>query len=203
MKFNRAKQFWTEERWVRVTDSEEKLKFTGINRRVTLEDQIVEEFGAVPPQFQSDPRLKMVVGIENPVNELDVDIIISESPNTVTLQQEQFELLASLYQANPNAVPFELLIKASQLRNKDELLKLIQGGNEEQQAALVRAREQERQERNQLLKAVAVAGIKETEANTADKLASAEKKRVEAEETAIDAAIKSQEATAPVTQVIQ
>lgn len=212
MKFNRAMQFWTEERWIRVTDSEENVKFTGINKQVTLGEKLMEEAEELKKQnpeaaqaamadlaqLQGDPRLSQVVGVANPVNELDIDIIISEAPNTVTLQQEQFEVLSTLYQANPNAVPFELLIKASQLRNKDELLKLIKGGDEEQQAAMAKIEQQEQQEQRELLKAGAVADIEEKKASTEDKLASAEKKRVEAEETAIDAAIKSQEATAPV-----
>lgn len=208
MMFNRAKQFWTEERWVRVTDSEEKLKFTGINKQITLEDQIIEQLGEVPPQFQGDPRLKMVVGVQNPVNELDVDIIISEAPNTVTLQQEQFEILSTLYQANPNAVPFELLIKASQLRNKDELLKLIQGGDEEQQAALAQAQAQEQQEQNEIIKAAAIADIEEKKSSAAENmasaqkdLASAEKLKVETEQIAIQAAMEVEEATAPQVQV--
>lgn len=200
MMFNRAKQFWTEERWVRVTVNEEKLKFTGVNRRVTLEEQIVEEFGAVPPQFQGDPRLKMPIRIENPVNDLDVDIIIDEAPNTVTLQQEQFEVLASLYQANPNAVPFELLIKASQLRNKDELLKMIQGGDEEQQAALAQAQAQEQAEQNQILKAAAIAEIEKDKASAEKDRATAQKTEVETEKIAIESAIDVQAATAPRVQ---
>ncbi len=214
MKFNRAMQFWTEERWIRVTDNEEKLKFTGINRKVTLEQKLMEELeelkktnpeeaqaaAAALAQLKGDPRLQQIVDIANPVNELDVDIIISEAPNTVTLQQEQFEVLAKLYEANPNAIPFEFVVRASQLRNKDELLKMVKGGDEEQQAAAAKVEAQEKQEQQDILKASAIADIKETEASAEDKLASAEKKRVEAEETAIDAAIKSQEATAPVAQ---
>lgn len=209
MMFNRAKQFWTEERWIRVTDNEEKLKFTGINKQITLEDQIVEEFGAVPPQFQGDPRLKMVVGVQNPVNELDVDIIIAEAPNTVTIQQEQFEILARLYEANRQAVPFELLIKASQLRNKDELLKLIQGGDEEQQKAIAQEQARKQQEQDEILKAAAIADIEEKKSSAAENmsnaqknLASAEKLKVEAEQIAIDAAIEVQSATEPQIQVL-
>lgn len=203
MMFSRAKQFWTEERWIRVTDNEDKLKFTGINREITLEDQIMEELGEVPPQFQGDPRLKMVVGIDNPVNELDVDIIIDEGVNTVTLQQEQFDVLARLYEANPAAVPFELVIRASQLRNKDELLKLVQGGDEDQQEALRQAQAQEQQEQNEILKAAAIADIEEKKSVAAKNIASAGKSEAETEQIEIETAIDMQEATAPKIQVFE
>lgn len=199
MMFNRIKQFWKEPKWIRVTDSEEKLKFTGLNQPITLGDQIEEEFGGIPPQFQGDPRLNTVVGVQNPVNELDVDIIIDESVDTVTLQQEEFEILAKLYEVNPNAVPFELIIKASQLRNKDELLKLIQGGTEEQQAAMAQAQAQQQQEQQELIKAAAMAEIERDKASATKDYATAEKTQVETEKIAVEGAISIQEATAPAT----
>lgn len=197
MMFNRIKQYWKEPRWIRVTDSEEKLKFTGLNMPITLEDQIIEEFGSVPQQFQNDPRLKMPVGVENAVNELDVDIIIDESVDTVTLQQEQFDILARLYEANPNVVPFEMIIKASQLRNKDELIKMIEGGTDEEQAAMKEAQQKQQQEEQQIVKAGAVAEIEKDKASAEKDRATADKTKVETEKLAIDGAINIQEATAP------
>lgn len=207
MMFNRVKQFWTEERWVRVLGDDSKLKWTGINRQITARDKFIEEVGeeewnSLPEHVKNDPRLDTVVGIENPMNELDVDIIMDAPADTLSLQHEQFDLLAKMYQANPQAVPFQLVLKASQLRNKDELIKILEGGDDDQQAALIQARQQQEQERNDILKAAAIADIKETESVTAKNMASAEKMQVEAEETAIDAAIKSQEATEPLRQTI-
>lgn len=200
MMFNRIKQFWTEERWIRVTDSEDKLKFTAVNKRVTLRDKIIEEFGEVPQQFEGDPRLDVVVEIAQPANELDVDIVVADMVDTVTLQQEQFEILAKLYQANPQAVPFELVIRASQLRNKDELLKMIQGGTDEEQAALAQAREQERQEQNEILKASAVAKIDKDRASTEKDLSTSEKTQAETQQILVDTAIDVEEAMAPKVQ---
>jgi hypothetical protein len=197
MMFNRAKQFWTEERWIRVTGSDEKLKYTGINRQITLEDQIVEEFGDVPPELQGDPRLQMVVGVANPVNELDVDIIIDESPNTVTLQQEQFEVLSRLYEVNPNAIPFELIIKSSQLQNKDELLRLIQGGDEEQQLLIQQQQAEEEARLKQIAKANAMADIEAKQVSTAKDAESTRKIAAETEQIVAETAISLDEASEP------
>jgi hypothetical protein len=197
MMFNRIKQFWTEERWIRVTDNEDKLRFTGINQRITLRDQIIDEFGAVPPQFEGDPRLNTVIGIARPANELDVDIVVDEMVDTVTLQQEQFEILAQMYQANPAAIPFELVIRASQLRNKDELLKMIQGGTDEEKAALAQAQQQEQQEQRELLKASAIAKIQKDTASAEKDLATIEKTQAETQQIVVDTAIDVEEAMEP------
>lgn len=201
--FNRAKQFWTEKRWIRVTDNEDKLKFTGINQDITLADQIIEQFGEVPAEFQGDPRLDMVVGKRNPVNELDMDIILDEGQNTVTLQQEQFETLSRLYEVNPNAVPFELVIRASELRNKDELLKLLQGGDEEQQSAAAQVKADEEQEQKEILKAAAIAVIEKDRSTAAKNMAGAEKAEAETEQIVVETAIDVQAVTAPRQQILQ
>jgi len=36
----RIKQFWTEQRWIRVTDDVRNIKFIGLNREVTVRDQL-------------------------------------------------------------------------------------------------------------------------------------------------------------------
>ena len=151
MMWNRARQFWTEERWVRVTDNEDKLKFTRINGKITLRDQLrmkFEEQGeqAFSPEERfiietNDPRLDNVIDVENKIQDMDVDLVIDETADVVTLQQEQFDVLARLYEANPQAIPFELIVKASQLRNKDELIEMLEGGTDEEKAALAQARQ--------------------------------------------------------------
>ena len=94
----RVKQFWTDEKWIRVTDDEKNLKFVALNRPVRLKEQL-EQNGI--PYDVADPRAQQVVDIENPVGELDVDIILEAVPDTVNLQAEQFEMLVAMYQANP------------------------------------------------------------------------------------------------------
>ena len=104
--WNRVRQFWTAEKWVRVTDDENNLKWVGINVPVTDE-------------------LGQVVQVQNQIAGLDVDIIIADAPDTPTLQGEQFAELASLAQAGV-VFPPEIYIRASNLRNKSELMRVLQ-----------------------------------------------------------------------------
>jgi hypothetical protein len=62
--------------------------------------------------------------IKNNTAEMDMDIIIDEAPDTVTIQQEQFEQVVNLAQSG---VPFdpEDIILLSNLRNKDKVLERI------------------------------------------------------------------------------
>ncbi|MEO0975974.1 MAG: hypothetical protein AAFY24_01895 [Pseudomonadota bacterium] len=137
--WNRVRQFWTDERWVRVTDNEENVKFVGFNRPMTVEQQLMElpdEQRAQEMQrmrlMPGDPRLRMISKIQNPVAEMDVDIIIEDAPDTVTIQGEQFEQLMQIFPALAQMPPqfAKVAIKASQLRNKDELIELFEGGGE-------------------------------------------------------------------------
>lgn len=145
--WNRVKQFWNEERWVRVTDDERNVQFIALNRPVTAAEVLMSQEGGeeVIAQLQGDPRLNQVVQVENPTSELDLDIILEDVPDTVNIQAEQFELLANVASSNPDAVPFEMLIEMSSIRNKDRILERLKGGSpEEQQAVQQRMQTQER-----------------------------------------------------------
>lgn len=130
----RIKQYWTAEKWVRVTDNEDNLKWVGLNRPVTLADKLNEmdpqEAQAIAAQMglqQGDPRLGEVVEVENDVSRLDVDIVVEEGPDVATLQQEEFAKIADLARAGV-PIPPDALIAASGLRNKDKLLERLKNG---------------------------------------------------------------------------
>jgi hypothetical protein len=129
----RVRQYWDGPMWIRVTDDESNLRFVGLNRPVTAGEevaQMMQEQRPIPPQLglmaQIDPN--MVTRIENPVSELDVDIIVEDGPDTVTVQAEQFAQLVELKKADPMAIPTEMVIEASNLRNKDRILEHLKGG---------------------------------------------------------------------------
>ena len=63
--------------------------------------------------------------LQNPIAEMDVDIIIEDSPDFVSLQAEEFEQLARMAEKGI-PVPPEMIIEASSLRNKDRLLESLQ-----------------------------------------------------------------------------
>lgn len=128
----RIRQFWTAERWIRVTDDEANARFVGLNVPVTLEQKLGEmdqqQAQAVALRlglYPGDPRLQAAIGIKNNVSELDVDIILEEVPDRVTLEGEVFE---ALLKYGPN-IPPAVLIEADPTlprKKKDKLLEMMQ-----------------------------------------------------------------------------
>jgi hypothetical protein len=120
----RIKQYWDEETWIRVTDDEYGVKFVGLNRKMLqgelaaerLKEQpiSVEEKQAALQQIAADPASQTQI-IHNNVAEMEMDFIIDEAPDVVTIQQEQFETLAGLAERGVQ-IPPEALIEASNLR---------------------------------------------------------------------------------------
>lgn len=133
----RVRQYWTEERWVRVTDDERNLRWVAINKPVKqweLMAQEAEQAGQpLAPeqlqQMQTDPTLQQVAQVQNQLAELDVDLILEDGPDSITIQSEQFEELVKLKTADPESIPTRAIIEASSLRNKQQMLEhLDQGG---------------------------------------------------------------------------
>ena len=113
----RIRQFWTEERWIRVTDELEAAQFVSVNQIVGFD-------------AMGQPVM------ENAVAEIDVDIVISEAPDYTILRQEQFEQLSQMAQAGV-PIPPEMLIEASNLRDKGRILETMR--ESQQQAAQAQA----------------------------------------------------------------
>lgn len=112
--WERVRQFWTQETWVRVTDDESNVRFVGLNV-------------AGPPMFDEFSGQMMPGQMQNAVAETMVDIVIDEAPDVVTLQSEQFAALAELAKAGI-PIPPDALIEASSLRNKDKILERMKEG---------------------------------------------------------------------------
>lgn len=98
------RQFWNGERYIRVTSDPRAVEFLSINR--VIEDPMTGQ-----------------IQMENAIAEMDVDVILDEGPDTVTLREELMENLAQL---GPQAVPAEILIEMSDWPEKDVLLKRLQ-----------------------------------------------------------------------------
>lgn len=151
--WNRVRQFWKEEKWIRVTDDESNLKWVGLNQPVTVAEQMLmdqtelslaevkEKFSAELQQASANPALSQVASTQNQVAEIDVDIILDDAPDVVTLQSEEYDQLVKMYSANPQGVPWEMVVQASTLRNKDKLLKMFETpeGQDSEQAKLAQA----------------------------------------------------------------
>jgi len=116
----RIKQFWTDQRTVRVTDDIGAAKFLVVN------EEIAQEVPAIVQGPDGQPMAGMqrvVTEVKNRPAEMDMDIIIDAVADTANVQSEQFsELvkLAGIY--GPQEVPFDDLLEASNLPKKRELI---------------------------------------------------------------------------------
>jgi hypothetical protein len=193
--WNRIRQYWDEEMWIRVTDDEYGVKFVPINKRQTYGELAAEKLKGQPPeqiqqqvaqiaqdpmsqQFATDAQGKPV--LKNPVAQLDVDIIIDEAPDVITIQAEEFAKLADLATAGVG-IPPDALIEAAQLRSqtKKKILDKMSGANDP--AA------QQRAQMAQFLEKLEVM-LKQAEVRKAN--AQATKDEVAAKEGEVDAAVK-------------
>ena len=192
--WNRVKQFWDEERWIRVTDDEDKLKWTGLNTPVTVGEALKEKAQEGDQQAQAmlqqmvatqDPRLNQQFEVRNNVAEMDMDVVMAEAPDTLTIQQEQFETMAELAKMyGPEKVPFEIMLELSSLYGKDAVKEKLQG--DPQQAQVQAQMAQMQQQIQQMMVQLEMA---DKQADIAKKQADAQKTQAETEQTNIENAI--------------
>lgn len=111
----RIRQYWTEEKWLRVTDDERNVKWVGVN---------VDRERVQMALAQNPAMAGKIAGMAGSVAELDCDIIINEAPDGLTPQLEQFQALVELkkYDVN-NEIPFRSIVAAApNLKNKEQIL---------------------------------------------------------------------------------
>ena len=128
---NMMQQFWTAERWIRVTDDELSPQAVGLNVAE------VDDYG--------NP-----VGQQNAVAEMDVDVIIADAENVIAMQGETYQAfmqsLPALAQMPPAfaqiAVKVNPALKAAQKREILEALEQMAQPNPmaEQQAQMAEAK---------------------------------------------------------------
>lgn len=161
----RIRQFWTEPKWVRVTDDIGAPKFLQVNEQRVTGRQVV-----MGPDGQ--PTIQPIIEVVNRPAEMDMDIIIDATPDTANLQQEQFQelvRLAGIY--GPTEVPFDDLLEASSLPKKRQLLEKRQS----------RQQQQTQQPLNPMQQADFQAKLENTQADTEGKRAKAIKDQVAAQ----------------------
>lgn len=158
--WNRIKQYWKSEKWIRVTDDENNLKFVGLNKPMTAGEQLMQKAqaaGLPPDQIQQlqqriaqDPAMQQVVGTENDIAELDMDIIIDDAPDAVTTQAEDFAVLGEMVKSGFQ-MPAEAVIEASPLASKDKILKMMKEQRQQAVPPQVQQQMQKMQEEMQKL----------------------------------------------------
>jgi hypothetical protein len=136
-----AREYWTAGKWVRVTDDLQDTRWVGINRPITVQDKLAamspEERAMAmqqmqPPLMPGDPRLTQVIGIQNDITDLDVDITVAEGQDVPALQAETFQTLVQLASLQPGLIPGDVLIAASSLRDKDAILERMKQHQQQQ-----------------------------------------------------------------------
>jgi len=202
--WDRIRQFWKAEKWIRVTDNEENLKWVGLNTPMTEGEQLLKEQTGLPLSqireqfaqqlqmvYQQDPSYAQIV-VENNVAEMDVDIIIEEVPDIINLQSEQFELLVTMYQANPqsadnpNGIKWEDVIEMSTLRDKDKILGRDLNPEQQQAAQQLQEQQAQQQQIQQIAMGVEMEG---KQAETEERKSKTAVNMTKAQQTALESAI--------------
>jgi hypothetical protein len=180
----RMRQFWTEEKWVRVSDNENALRFVGLNVPITMVEKQLEETSGmdinkirernpqavdsfIQSEIQANPAMGQVVEKRNDVKVLEMDIILEDVPDTAIIRQEQFEMLANLAGSRGDPQMFEALLELSDMPNKESVLEKFKP---DEQAA-----QQQAQMQQQAM-----------QMESADKMADIAKKQAEAQKTAAE-----------------
>lgn len=167
--WNRVREYWTEEKYIAVTDDPTTTRFILLNREES-------QFSLNLDQTQN------VTSVQTPIPELDVDIIVREGPNDVLAQQEQFIELSRMA-ASGVQIPMQLLIELSSLRPqmKDKILKAMQPD-----PAQVQRQQQIQEQQIALEFAAKEAEILNDRANATKKLADADKLSAQGRSQEID-----------------
>jgi hypothetical protein len=114
--YNRMKQFWTSEQYIRITEGE-NTKFMPVNSTYPANHAHVLS----GKKQAGDPM--------NVMADMDMDIIIDEAPEVATVQQEDFQALTSLAGEAHIPIPPQALVEASGLSSatKKKVLDAMSG----------------------------------------------------------------------------
>jgi len=198
--WNRARQFWKGEMFIRVTDDEDKVRFVGLNEPMEMGMLLAEkaktdpQFQQMPPEEQAGviqeiaahPEAKKVIK-RNEIAQMDMDIIIERGQDVINVQQEEFAMLAEIAKGRPE-IPFDVLVEMSQLRTetKKRVTDRLKGANDP--AAQAQAKFQQMMQ--DLQAALAEANVRKTNAQAA-------KDEAATVESQVDASVKVAEFTTP------
>ena len=201
--WNRIKQYWDQEKWVRVTDDEDNLRFVGFNAPVTMK-QFLEEtmaddtnpremrLGAsahlIALEQQNPAALEQVIEVRNRPAELDMDLILEESYDTVNVSQEQLDAILKFgLQGQFDIID---LLEISNITGKERLIDKLEGRRKEAAQA---AQEQGPDPQSQFL----LGKAQEAQGRVAESQAKATKTAAEAEQTQIENDIMRQNGGIP------
>lgn len=160
----RARQFWTAPMYIRITDDEGSPDFVQLNAPKMGQPEVVMDPQTGVPAIQPQ-----VLGYENAIAELDVDITIDSVPDTVNIQSEQFQQLVELAKAYPQDVTFDDLLELSAMPGKREIM-------EKRKARQEQAMQMQQAQQQDPRMALQMQGV---EAQIVERMAKAEKTQAE------------------------
>lgn len=150
--WHRARQAWTAEKWINITDDSGSTEFVQLN------------------QYQIDPATMQLQG-QNVMSEIDVDIILNEGPDVITMNEELMQTLSNLGEAAMSPLG-KVMIELSNPPNKERLLKMMD--EVQQTPPEVAAMQQRMGQLEEMLAAINIdekrAGIENKRADTLAKL---------------------------------
>lgn len=118
----RARQYYTDPKMIRITDDIKTVQMLQVNEPIV---QMMPTIQLGPFGESMMVQMPQVTGYKNRLAEMQMDIIVDAQPDTAALQEEQFQGLAQMA-ANGLPIPPEILIRASSLPNKRELLDVME-----------------------------------------------------------------------------
>lgn len=162
--WERCKQFWTAPDYVRVTGDEQAPQFIGINQPIM---GVQDTIAMGPESYPVPMQVPVVLGYENALAEMNVDIEIDTVPDTANLAAEQFQALVDLARSGVQLPP-KALIMASSLPDKRKVLEEL-----EQPDPMAQMQAQMAQMAAQLEMMQKQADIRKTDSETQENLAQA------------------------------
>lgn len=197
-----TQQFMTEQEYVRINDNPRAPEFLTINepqlglvmqpQPVTdpATGQPVVDPSTGQPIMQNVPAMG-VVGYNNRPAEMDMDIIVSSTPDTVALEQEVYDSLMELIKAgvDPFSAQFQMLLEIAPLPDKARLMERLEAFRQQQEKNQVTQLTQQVAQLQEQLKAKGQfeqADTEKTVAETAKVIAQTEQIQTDTLATALD-----------------
>ncbi len=179
-----AREYLDQPQWVRIVDNPKAPEFLQINEPVmgmVMAPVIGSDGQPVIDPMTGRPAMRPIMGVtgmKNRLAELDMDILISTVPDTVTLQQEVFSKIMETVGSTGLDVfdpRFKVYLEMSGLPNAREVMETIERAKAEaeQQGAEVAAAQQQAQDAAQQVE-LAVKGAKATKDSALAQKAQAE-----------------------------
>lgn len=150
--WDRARQFWTAPKWIRVTDDTNAAEFLQVN------EPVFDEQGRPVPDVDprtGQPKMQPVAGpdgqpqidpstqqpamqpvqkVNNRLSELEMDIILDSSPDTANLAQEVWNSLLELSKSVPIGTPqWMIALEMSPIPDKGRTIERIKKWQQQQQ----------------------------------------------------------------------